>query len=149
MKLCFDTLEEVKDFVKQLKGTRGGKGDKDDDAGPGTAPAPIQPPAGQAAPTFAPSGGFVPPGAGATQQGAAFPAANAGPAPEIMALVQRISARVDSAIQSGQPADQVLTWFRTQCGPEAATATMDQIKQHFLPRAAQAKLDDIAKLMAA
>lgn len=150
MKLCFDSIEEVKEFVGSLKGTRGGKADKSEtETATGSAPAPMQPPAGGAAPmettTFAPpsgapQGGF--PGAGATS----FPT---GPAPEIAALVQRISTRLDAAISGGQPAEAARAWLASQCGPEAANATLDQIKSTFLAKLSQPVLENIAKLMAA
>lgn len=147
MRLSFDSIEEVQEFVKRLKGTRGGK-DKDTDDAPattGSAPAPVQPPPLPAA-GFNP--GFAAPGAGAAPSGGAFPAAAAPTiAPEIAALVQRIGQRADFAIQSGQPADQCLGWFRSQCGPEAANMTMDQIKTIALPKMSQAQLEGIAKLM--
>ena len=142
MRLSFDSIEEVKEFVANLKGTRGGK-NKEEDAPPASAqpPAPMQPPTGAPAafnPTAAPS---------------AFPGAPtppAGPPPEIAALVKRIVDRIDGAIAGGQPPDSVLGWFRANVGdPGAASATMDQIKTHFLPKAPQPVLENIAKLMAA
>lgn len=161
MKLCFDSIEEVKEFVTQLKGTRGGKGkDKDEggDEAPATnvaqptavnqAPQPLQPPA--AGEGFPGTGGPAPGAAGFTPPGGAspFPAASAPVlVPEIAGLVNRISTRIDSAISGGQPAETVLAWFKGQCGPEAANATMDQIKTVFLPKAAQPTLENIAKLM--
>lgn len=145
MRLSFDSIDEVKEFVKGLKGTRGGKGDAADEA-TGHAPEPLKPPAGGAG--FPGAGGFVPPGAGAGQTvGGPFAAAATGPAPEVVALVNRISARIDGAIASGQGAGDVLTWFRGQCGAEAAQATMDQIKAVFLPKMAVPGLENIAKLM--
>ena len=142
MKLEFDSIEEVKEFVTKLKGTRGGKADKDDDA-PGSAPTPLAPPI-----SSAPS--FAPPAAGAAVAVAGpFAPAATGPAPEVLALVNRIVVRLDGAIASGQPADQALTWLRGQCGPEAANATMDQVKTVFLPKAPVPVLENIAKLMAA
>jgi hypothetical protein len=140
MKLCFDSIEEVKEFVANLKGTRGKKGEIDD-APAAAAPAPLQPPQ-----TFNPSG-FAPQGQPAAQVGGAFPAAVVGPAPEVLALVTKITARLDQALAGGQPAEQALTWFRSQCGPEAASATMDQIKGTFLPRMTVPVLENIAKLM--
>lgn len=147
MRLSFDSIDEVKEFVKSLKGTRGGKGgDADEGAATGQAPAPLAPPTGQAA--GFPGAGFAPQGAGAGLAAGAFLATGAtGLAPEVLALVTRITTRIDGAIASGQPADQVLAWFRGQCGPEAAGATMDQIKQVFLPKAAMPTLENIAKLM--
>ena len=138
MKLCFDSIEEVKLFVAALKGTRGKKGEEESgEAAVHQAPAPLMPP--QAAPqAFQPAAApqFTPP--------AAFPAAAD---PAVMALVGRINTRIDGAIASGQPADQVLTWFRSQCGNEAGSATMDQIKANFLPKLSMAVLENIARLM--
>lgn len=147
MRLSFDSIDEVKEFVKGLKGTRSGKAGDADEGPAGQAPAPLQPPAG--GPAFNP-GGFVPQGPGAGPMGGGFPAAAATmPAPEVVALVARINAKIDSAIASGQPADSALTWFRAQCGPEAAGATLDQIKTVFLYKTALPTLEQIAKLMAA
>lgn len=156
MRLSFDTIDEVKEFVKSLKGTRGGK-DKDED-GPANAPQPLAPPISGSAGGFPGSGahnGFAVPGPGAGPAGAGPFAANAtGPAPEVLALVQRITARIDVSIAPppnglGQPHDSVLGWFRQQCGPETANYTLDQIKQSALPRLTVAQLDGIAKLIAA
>lgn len=143
MRLSFDSIDEVKDFVKGLKGTRGGKGGSDDEGQPGTgqAPPPLAPPIGGN-----PLGAAGFPGA---VQGGAFPAVTNGPAPEVLALVQRIAARTTKLIQEGQSADQMLTWFRGQCGPEAAQATLDQIQQVFLPRASVPTLENIVKLTGA
>lgn len=146
MRLSFDSIDEVKEFVKGLKGTRGGKGGDADEGQTAGTPAPLQPPATQPGP-FNPAA-FAPQGAGVAQAAAAFPAAGAiGPAPEVLALVQRISAKIDGAIASGQPAENVLAWFRSQCGPEAAQASMDQIKSVVMPRMAMPALAEIAKLM--
>lgn len=148
MKLCFDSIEEVKEFVASLKGTRGKKGEADDDMPKvtGQAPAPLQPPATQTA-TFNP-GGFAPQAQPAAPAASAFPvAAVTGPAPEVVALVGKITAKLDAAIAAGQPADAALQWFRGQCGPEAAQATMDQIKAVFLPKTPVPGLENIAKLM--
>lgn len=152
MELKFSSIEEVQEFVKRLKGTRGGK-DKDDGEGQpatGSAPAPIQPPPLPPAATagFNPGAGFAALGAGAAPSGGEFPAVGApAMAPEIAGLVDRIGKRADFAIQSGQPADQCLGWFRSQCGPEAANYTMDQIKTMALPKMSMAQLEGIAKLM--
>lgn len=153
MRLSFDTIDEVKDFVKQLKGTRGGKvGDNDEGAAAGNAPQPLAPPLGQAT-TFNPAGGpgFAPPAGGAIQTGAGpFAAGATVLAPEIQALVTRIVTRIDGAAASGQSVDAMLTWLRGNVGdPGAASATLDQIKTVFLPRASAPTLENIAKLMAA
>lgn len=149
MQLIFDSVEECVDFVKnKVKGTRGGRNSAaDDDNGGATgaqAPAPLQPPAGgvmggpaMAAPSFVPpQGAFPGPGA------ATAPVVG----PEIMALVGRVVAKIDGALASGQPADTVLNWFRGQCGPEAASATLDQIKTVFLAKLSQPALENIVKL---
>ena len=142
MKLCFDSIEEVKLFVGALKGTRGkGKGDEGDEGGQTTtanqAPAPLMPPQGRQQP-FQPAT-FAPPANPFPQQPTGDPV--------VMGLVQRIVAKIDSAIASGQPADAVLNWFRGQCGAEASAATMDQIKTVFLHKLAVPGLENIAKLM--
>lgn len=152
MKLCFDSIEEVKAFVGELKGTRGKRGEKGEDDAPGTqaAPAPLSPPVASPQAGFPGAGatGFAPPAGGAAQAGGAFPAAAAPAlAPEVQSLVTRINTRIDGAVAGGQPTDAVLQWFRGQCGPEAASATMDQIKGVFLPKMAVPVLENIAKLM--
>jgi hypothetical protein len=149
MELTFSSIEEVKEFVKQLKGTRGPKDKDDEPAAQTLAPLPLQPPAAGHA-GFPGSAGFAPPVAGAGQA-AAGPFAAAAPvvAPEVLALVNRIVVRADGAVASGQSVDSMVTWFRGQCGPEAAQATMDQIKQVFLPKLSLPALENIAKLMAA
>lgn len=150
MKLCFDSIEEVQDFVKKLKGTRGGKKDDDEATGAGqAAPQPLAPPAGPAA-GFTPGGapGFAPPVAGATQAAVGQFAPGAPVVgPEVQALVTRINAKLDGAIASGQPEEAVVQWFRSQCGPEAAQASKDQIKTVFLPKLTVPALENIAKLM--
>lgn len=145
----FDNEEE---FKARIKNPRGGKGDEIAGNNAATsglatsglatsntqAPAPLMPPVNQppfnpqAQPAFQPAA-FVPPAGD----------------PVVAGLVQRISARIDGAIASGQKAEDALTWFRGQCGAEAAAATMDQIKTVFLPRMAVPGLENIAKLMAA
>ena len=144
MKLEFDSIDEVKAFYAQLKGTRGKKGDDADEAAPTT----VQVPAPMTVPTSFPPAGFAPPAAGAAQTAQAFPApAATGPAPEVLALVNKIITKLDDSLAAGNAPDAALNWFRTQCGPEAAQATMDQIKTHFLPRMAQQPLEFVAKQM--
>lgn len=143
MKLEFNSVEEVKEFVSQLKGKRGtGKGG-DDETSTGTAPQPLMPPG-----TPLGVAGFQPQQAAgpfSTPAAAQF----GGAAPEVMALVQRINAKIDGTAASGQSLDAAVAWFRGQCGPEAAAATMDQIKTGFLPRMSVPALENIAKLMGA
>jgi len=159
MKLEFDSIEEVKDFVSKLKGTRGGRADKDDETPAqvrdtqANAPEPLKPPAGNSG-SFSPGGlgaTFAPPAPGATAAAAGpFAAAAPAVAPEVLALVTRIGTRIDGAIASGQAADQVLAWFRGECqkaGIDAANATLDQIKSVLLVKMPVPALENIAKLM--
>ena len=145
----FESMEEFEAFRTSGKKTRTKKEEADENvAAQGNAPAPLAPPAG-AQPGFNPGAttGFAPPAAGAATLGA-FPAAGAPTvAPEVVALVNRIKAVVDSAIAKGQPVDQMLGWFRSQCGAEAANYTMDQIKDVALPKMAVPALEQMAKLM--
>jgi hypothetical protein len=53
-------------------------------------------------------------------------------------------ARIDSAVGSGQPAEAIVTWFRQQIGPDAANASLDQLKQVYIPRMSEAQLKQIA-----
>lgn len=146
MRLSFDSIEEVKEFVSGLKGTRGKKGDADEATG--QAPVPMPPP--NNAPNFPGSVGFAPPAGGAAPMGAGpFATGAPGVAPEVLALVQRINDRTNAIVTGppAQPVEQVLQWFRNQCGAEAASATMDQIRTIFLPRMTQPGLEEIAKLI--
>jgi len=151
MRLEFDSIEEVKDFVTKLKGTRGGKADKDEaEETKAAAPEPLKPPA-QTAAAFNPGNGFAAPAPGAAPQAAGpFAAAAPAVAPEVLALVTRIGTRIDGAIASGQPADQVLAWFRGECqkaGIDATNASLDQIKSVLLVKMPVPALEGIAKLM--
>lgn len=78
-----------------------------------------------------------------------FPGGNSGsPAPAAAhPLVAAIWARIDSAISSGQPSDTIVTWFRQQIGPDAANATLDQIKQVFIPRMTEQQLKQLAPVL--
>lgn len=139
MQITFNSLDEVKEFVKSLKGTRGPKGGNDE--GDAQAPAPIMPPAATAH-QFAPS-----PSQGFGHSNP-FPAHSAAD-PAVHGLVQRIVTKIDGSLANGQPTEPALNWFRSQCGSEAALATMDQIKTIFLPRMAVPALENIAKLVGA
>lgn len=143
---------QIKDYLSKLKGTRGGKNTGDDEGAQtgGQAPAPLQPPAGGTGGFATGAAGFAPPVGGAAPMGGGFPAAGAtGPAPEVAALVNRIVARLEGAIASGQPADAAWGWLRGQCGPEAASYSPDQLKTIALPKQPVAVLENVAKLMAA
>jgi hypothetical protein len=145
MRLSFDSIEEVKEFVANLKGTRGKKGDDAETTEvKGTAPAPLMPPAG----------GFAGPGAAAGFPGAAavgggaFPGGVAQVDPAVQTVVTRIVTKLDAALASGSSNPEgALTWFRSHFGPEAAQATLDQIKQVMLARLPVATLENIAKMM--
>jgi hypothetical protein len=151
----FFSIEEVKEFVSQLKGTRG-KADKGEpEAGDANkAPAPLAPPATTATAFNPTGGGFAAPAGGATPTGGAFPApAASGPAPEVLALVTRLTTRYDALATQGQDPNAMLTWFRNECAKaglaEAANASMDQIKQACLPKLSVPVLEAMAKLMGA
>lgn len=147
-----DLTTKVRDYVKGLKGTRGGKNDDEgaQTGGGQTAPPPLVPPAGGVQ-GFNPGGsaGFALPGQGAGP-GGAFPAPGAtfgGPDhPAIAALAQQVVVRLDGSIASGQPPDKALEWFRNQLGPNAAGYTLDQCKQALL-QCSLPMLQNIAKLM--
>lgn len=148
MRLSFDTIEEILEFVSKLKGQRTKKGDADE-ATAGQAPQPLAPPA-PGAQGFPGTGGpaFAPPAGGAAP-GGAFPAAGAsvGPAPEVTALITRIGVRIDGAVASGQPAESARAWLAGQCGPECVGYTLDQLKTIAMPKLSVAALDNIAKMM--
>jgi hypothetical protein len=135
-------FENEAEFKARIKNPRGGK-DDDQPAGATQAPPPLMPPSGQQPAAFNPAPppvAFTPPQfPGAAGQSAGDPV--------IGSLVQRIVARIDSALANGQPADAVLNWFRTQAGPGAESATMDQMKQVFLSKMTVPALENIAKLM--
>lgn len=99
--------------------------------------------AAKADPTVTQPQAFAPPAAPAH----GFPGGNGG-APTAAAatnpLVTAILARIDGAVSSGQSSDAVVTWFRQQIGPDAANATLDQIKQVFVPRMTEQQLKQIA-----
>jgi hypothetical protein len=88
-------------------------------------PQTFQPPAAQAAPT-------------------GFPGANGPTPPAPDPVVTAIMARIDGAINSGQSTDAIVNWFRQQLGPEAANATLEQIKNVLIPRLSKVQLDQIA-----
>lgn len=146
MRLSFDSIEEVKEFVKGLKGTRGGKSD---DGETEKAPAPLQPPQGGQSNAFTPAA-FAPPAGGAGPAGGAFPAAGAlVVAPEVQALATRIKARALDLAKAGQDQNAMLAWFRTECGPETSNYTMEQVLDNALVKCSVPKLENMAKLMAA
>jgi hypothetical protein len=153
MKLEFDSIDEVKAFYAQLKGTRGKKGDDEPsgDALTGALAPPVQVPQPMAIPTQQPvfnPAGFAPQAQPAGPAAQGFPAAVADP--KVTELVTKITQRLDSTLASGQAPDAALTWFRSQCaqaGLDAAQATLDQIKTIMLPKMSVPLLENIAKLM--
>lgn len=167
MQLIFDNIAEVREFIAGLKGTRGKKGEGDDASGDtqtggpvalpgaGGAPAPIMPqpqgyPPQQPGPgTMPQTSGFVQAQPNFAPQGQAYPPQQQGVDPVVAGLVQRIVVKIDASVQNGQSAVEALNWFRGQCGPDAANATIDHIKQHFLFRLPVTQLEQIAKMMAA
>ena len=131
MKLCFDSIDEVKAFVNQLKGTRGKKGEDDEPvAAPAAPPVGGQPQMPQAftAPQPALNSGF--PGV-----------ASSAPNP----LVGQIITKLDGALASGQSVDMMTNWFRNLLGPDAAQANLDQIRTVFIPRLPELQLKQLAQ----
>jgi hypothetical protein len=133
MKLCFDSIDEVQAFVKQLKGTRGKKGEDDSEVGPTPVGGQPQMPTG-------PAIGFTPPQTAMQGFPGAVPTTAA-----VNPLVPQIIAKLDGALASGQNAEQITTWFRNLLGPDAAAATLDQIKQVFIPRLPEPQLKQLAQ----
>jgi hypothetical protein len=152
----FDSEEEFEAFRVSGKKTRTKKGDTTEELSQtveAKAPSPIQPPTNGQAGGFPGTAGFVPPAGGAGPAGGGpFAPAAQQVAPEIQALVGRISTRVDATIAAGQPLEAVLQWFRGECGKlgmDANGADLASIKANFLPKMAQPVLENIAKLIAA
>ncbi len=137
MKLEFNSIDEIREFMDQLKGTRGGRKGKADEAEDVKAdvPAPLQPPAGSG-PVFAPQVQPV-----ATVPAFAAPAAPAID-PAVVDLVGKISARWNESV-AAQPAtgDAALKFFREQVGN--AGASKEQIQGTLL---AQLSLDALKKI---
>ena len=131
----FESMDEFEAFRTSGKKTRG-KGAKEEVEEQQVAPAPDQ--AAAQPQVFTPSAAVAQP-----QQG--FPGNSGSPATAATnPLVTAILARIDGAVSSGQPADNVVNWFRQQIGPEAANATLEQIKQIFVPRMTEQQLKQIA-----
>jgi hypothetical protein len=136
----FDTWEEMEIFRTSGKKTRGKSQMADESptveevtekvAQMNAQPAP-QPQAFQPQPV-------------AAQPVQGFPGSNgSAPAPS-HPLVTAILARIDGAVSSGQPSEAIVTWFRQQIGPDAANATLDQLRQVFIPRMTETQLKQIA-----
>jgi hypothetical protein len=133
----FDNWDEMEAFRTSGKKTRG-KAQVDD------TPTVEEVTAAVAANTPPPQQ-FVQPGP--PPQG--FPGANGQmpPPSQVHPLVTAILARIDGAVSTGQSMDAIVTWFRQQIGPEAANATLDQIKQVFVPRMPETQLKQIAPML--
>ncbi len=126
----FESWVELEEFRTSGKKTRGKKEEAADEAVEVVAantPLPPQP-------------SFTPP----VQPVAGFPGANGAAPPAVNPLAVAIAAKADNAIAGGQSAEQVLNWFRGQIGPDAASATWEQIKSVYLPRLPEAQLKTIA-----
>jgi hypothetical protein len=125
----FENWDEMEAFRTSGKKTRGKKEEAAEEIAEQTATAtPSAPVQGFTAPVM-PTG---------------FPGANGAAPPVINPLAVAIAAKADNAIAGGQSAEQVLNWFRGQIGPDAASATWDQIKSVYLPRLPEAQLKTIA-----
>lgn len=131
----FDSLDEYEQFRVSGKATRQRKKEDDEAASQPVAQAASPAPAA-AQQTFTPPATAVQgfPGGG--------PAQAAAPPPH--PLVIAINAKIDQAVASGQSADAIVNWFRQHIGAEAADATLDQIKNVFIPRLTEVQLKQIA-----
>ncbi len=127
----FDTWDEMIAFTTSGKKTRTKKEEAAEEIAEQTATATPS----------APVQGFTAPVVPASFPGSP-PAAPAVANP----IVAQIIAKVDGALSSGQSPDNVLNWFRQQIGPDAAQATLDQIKTVFLPRMNDAQLKALAPM---
>jgi hypothetical protein len=134
----FETWDEMEAFRTSGKKTRGKKDEPEITVEEVTAAVAANTPP-QAQPQFTPPPVAVQPPAG-------FPGANGitPPPSAVHPLVTAIVARIDGAISTGQSTDAIAGWFRQQIGPEAANATLDQIKQIFVPRMSEAQLRQLA-----
>lgn len=138
----FDNWDEMEAFRTSGKRTRGkGKddtGDGEPASGPNVQTTAFTPPPTQ---TATPAQGFQAPG-GAS----GFAPPNTAPAaPAVHPLVPQIVAKIDGALQQGQPEVNVLGWLRQQLGPDTAQATMEQVKTVYLQKASEAVLKSIAQ----
>ncbi len=128
----FDTWDEMEAFRTSGKKTRTKKEEAADIAEETAVATPSAPVQGFTAPVVPVQGfpGSMPPAA---------PAA-------VNPIVAQIIAKVDGALSSGQSPDNVLNWFRQKIGPDAAQATLDQIKTVYLPRMNDAQLKTLAPM---
>ncbi len=136
----FDTWDEMIAFTTSGKKTRTKKEEAADDAVSG---GDLGLPAVGTPGAVIGTSGFTPP----VQPMQGFPGSLPAAAPQAAnPIVAQIIAKVDGALSSGQSPDNVLNWFRQQIGPDAAQATLDQIKTVFLPRMNDAQLKTLAPM---
>jgi hypothetical protein len=135
----FDSMEEFEQFRVSGKATR--KRTKDEVEETATEPARQAAPPPQPAPAVQPIS--TPPD---VQQAmtSGFPGGNGQMAPVVNPIVAAIHARIDGAVSTGQSVDDIVKWFRQQIGPEAAQATLDQIRNIFIPRMTEIQLKQLA-----
>ena len=137
----FDSMEEFEAFRSSGKKARSRIKEEEpvQEEVAQTAPEPVAP--APVAPTPTPPPGFTPPSTATVHN---FPGSNSGSPPTVHPLVTAILARIDGALTTGQSTDAVVQWFRQQIGPDAANATLDQIKQIFIPRMSAERLEQLA-----
>jgi hypothetical protein len=133
----FDGMEEFEAFRTSGRKARSGKAKDDEPAAVEETAQAIR----DAQPLQAPPVPPPPPPPAATIH--SFPGTNSGAHP----LVAAILTRIDRAIMDGQPADNVVMWFRQQIGPDAKDATLEQIKQVFIPKMSEMQLTQLAPLL--
>ncbi len=132
----FENWDEMEAFRTSGKKTRGKKGEENDPVESGVSIETVA-----QHPAMSTGGAnFIPP----VQPVVGFPGANGAAPPVVNPLAVAIAAKADNAIAGGQSAEQVLNWFRGQIGPDAASATWEQIKSVYLPRLPEAQLKTIA-----
>lgn len=124
----FENWAEMEEFRTSGKKTRTKKEEADEVAAmPQPGGQPVMPA------TFSPPPASV-----------SFPGAN-GATPPVNPLVGQIIGKLDGALASGQNPDQITAWFKNLLGPDAAAATLDQIKQVFIPRLPEPQLKNLAQ----
>jgi len=137
----FDSMDEFEAFKVSGKKTRSKKEEALEESY--STPAPV---AAEQAPVAAPlpEQTFQAPAVAVAPPSHGFPGANGAAPPPAHPLVTAILARIDGAVSSGQSADAIVTWFRQQIGPDAANASLDQLRQVFIPRMTEVQLKQIA-----
>ena len=136
----FDTWDEMEAFRTSGKKTRTKKEEAEEQAAAPQGGQPVMPTNFAPAAPAAPAMGFTPPAT--AMQG--FPGATPQAAPQVHPLVGQIIAKLDGALSTGQSVDMMTNWFRNLLGADAAQATLDQIKQVFIPRLPEPQLKQLA-----